>query len=279
MRTSKLRSPTPALLVSIIALLVAMGGTGYAAVTLAKNSVGTSQLKNNAVTSEKIKNAAVTGTKLNLSGFTVPNALHANAADTAASATNAATATNATHAASADTATNAANASHATNADDATTATNAVNATNATNATNASELGGLLPSSFVQGGGTVFGAHAVLSSSGSGSGVSIPGLGELQATLVGGPAVAWQLTNGTNGTGEAVDQAVGYGTNFEDETVGPGSRWNSYFGGGTVSLSGPLTLTVQFAWGSGETAHEVTLTASEFASSSDYDVIIQGIAQ
>lgn len=49
------RRPSPTLVVSIIALLVAMGGTGYAAFSLPKNSVGTKQLKSHAVTGSKIK--------------------------------------------------------------------------------------------------------------------------------------------------------------------------------------------------------------------------------
>jgi hypothetical protein len=47
------------MVVAFIALLVSMGGTGYAAITLPKNSVGSEQLKKNAVTSKKIKNGAV----------------------------------------------------------------------------------------------------------------------------------------------------------------------------------------------------------------------------
>jgi len=38
-----------------LALAVALGGTGYAAVTLPKNSVGTAQLKRGAVVAEKVK--------------------------------------------------------------------------------------------------------------------------------------------------------------------------------------------------------------------------------
>jgi hypothetical protein len=45
--------------VSLIALFVALGGTGYAAVKLPRNSVGTTQLKSNAVTSGKVKNGAL----------------------------------------------------------------------------------------------------------------------------------------------------------------------------------------------------------------------------
>jgi hypothetical protein len=39
--------------------MVALGGTGYAAVALAPNSVGTAQLKNNAVNSLKVKNGSL----------------------------------------------------------------------------------------------------------------------------------------------------------------------------------------------------------------------------
>ncbi len=47
----------------MIALFVAMGGTGYAAFSVPKNSVGTKQLENGAVTTKKIKNGAVTGAR------------------------------------------------------------------------------------------------------------------------------------------------------------------------------------------------------------------------
>ena len=45
--------------VSLLALFVALGGTGYAAVVLPSNSVGTSQLKKNAVTSGKVKDGSL----------------------------------------------------------------------------------------------------------------------------------------------------------------------------------------------------------------------------
>jgi hypothetical protein len=104
MRTFRLRKPSPALVISLLALSVALGGTAYAGITISKNSVGTNQLKNGAVTTNKLKNGAVTtkkikngsvtASKINTTGLTVPNALHANQADTAATA---ATATNATN--------------------------------------------------------------------------------------------------------------------------------------------------------------------------------------
>jgi hypothetical protein len=104
-------SPGPA--IGLVALVVALGGTSYAAFGLPKNSVGTKQLKNYAVTSAKIRNGAVTAAKINTSGLTVPNS------------------TNATH------------------ATDATNATNASNAANAATANNADELGGHPPSAYL----------------------------------------------------------------------------------------------------------------------------------
>jgi hypothetical protein len=100
--------------VAWLALFVALGGTGYAAFSLPKNSVGSKQLKNNAVTTGKLKNGAVTAGKINASGLTVPNALHANSAITASTATNATNATNATTATDATNATTAATAATAT---------------------------------------------------------------------------------------------------------------------------------------------------------------------
>jgi hypothetical protein len=47
-RTNK-RRPSPGTAISLIALFVALGGTGYAAVTLPRNSVGSAQLKTGAV--------------------------------------------------------------------------------------------------------------------------------------------------------------------------------------------------------------------------------------
>ena len=49
------RRPSPALVISCIALVFALAGTGYATVLqVPRNSVGTAQLKNSAVTSAKV---------------------------------------------------------------------------------------------------------------------------------------------------------------------------------------------------------------------------------
>ena len=55
------RLPSPALIVACIALVVALGGVGYAAGVLPANSVGSKQLKRNAVSGKKIAKNAVTG--------------------------------------------------------------------------------------------------------------------------------------------------------------------------------------------------------------------------
>src|SRR5438045_9392840 len=47
--------PSAALVVATIALTVALAGSGYAAFSLPKNSVGTKQLKNAAVTAHKVR--------------------------------------------------------------------------------------------------------------------------------------------------------------------------------------------------------------------------------
>jgi hypothetical protein len=61
---------TYANVVASLALFVALAGTGYAAVKLPKNSVGTTQIKSAAVTATKIKDGAVTGAKLAPAGVT-----------------------------------------------------------------------------------------------------------------------------------------------------------------------------------------------------------------
>jgi hypothetical protein len=50
--------------VAFVALMVALGGSSYAATKLAANSVGSRELKRNAVTSRDIKNSAVTSAKI-----------------------------------------------------------------------------------------------------------------------------------------------------------------------------------------------------------------------
>jgi len=121
MKNRKLGRPSPAMVVALVALFAALGGSAYAASTIGtkqiKNgAITASKLKKEAVTAAKIKNGAISGAKLNLSQLgTVPSANHASAADTAGKANEATKAGEATkaleaeHAKTADTANLAAN--------------------------------------------------------------------------------------------------------------------------------------------------------------------------
>ena len=91
------RKPSPAAVIACLALFVALGGTGYAAV-----KINGKNLKNGSVTGSKLKRNTLTGRQINESKLgIVPKA---NLATTAT------TATTATHALSADTTPAAANA-------------------------------------------------------------------------------------------------------------------------------------------------------------------------
>jgi hypothetical protein len=56
--------PSPALVVACVALFVALGGTGYAALQLPKNSVGPKQIQKGAVNRSDMANNAITGAKV-----------------------------------------------------------------------------------------------------------------------------------------------------------------------------------------------------------------------
>jgi hypothetical protein len=122
-------------IVATLALVLALGGaSAFAATQLAKNSVGTKQLKKNAVTGEKVRNGSLSA---------------ADIGGSVASAEKAATAGRATFAESAD------HAATAQVADGATTAGRAELAKlaeGALHASNADTLGGSPPSAFQPGG-------------------------------------------------------------------------------------------------------------------------------
>lgn len=74
--------------VATLALFLALGGVGYAATKLPKNSVGTKQIKKNAVTGAKVKKHTLTGKNINLAKLgTVPSASAASTATTASGLT------------------------------------------------------------------------------------------------------------------------------------------------------------------------------------------------
>jgi len=64
MRQRLLSRPSPALIVSIIALVVALAGTGYAASSLPRNSVGPGQIERGAVHNSDLASRAVTSSKV-----------------------------------------------------------------------------------------------------------------------------------------------------------------------------------------------------------------------
>jgi hypothetical protein len=55
----RLRLPSPSLVLAGLALLVALGGTGYAAIVLPMNSVGMIQLRAGSVTSPKVRDGSL----------------------------------------------------------------------------------------------------------------------------------------------------------------------------------------------------------------------------
>ena len=60
-----MRRPSPAMIVASLALLVALSGTGVAAVSVVgRNSVGTLQLRDDAVSRPKIRNNAINSAKV-----------------------------------------------------------------------------------------------------------------------------------------------------------------------------------------------------------------------
>jgi hypothetical protein len=110
------RRPSPAMIVALLALFVALGGSSYAAVKIGardiqRGAVGTRAIANNSIRSADIHDATVSGADVkddSLTNADIDNTnLSAKSAETAARATTATTAT------SASTASNAANADNA----------------------------------------------------------------------------------------------------------------------------------------------------------------------
>lgn len=124
MKRSRRYIPSPAMLVALLALCVALGGAAYAGVKLPNNSVRSATIKNGAVKTADLASSAVTNAKVannaidsakvkdgSLTDADISGIAAAKVTGKVASATAADTATNATNA------TNAANAANAANAD------------------------------------------------------------------------------------------------------------------------------------------------------------------
>jgi hypothetical protein len=137
------RRPSPALAVALVALFVALGGTGYAAVTVTgkdirDNTIASADLRDNGVLGRDVRADALTGADINESTLgRVPAAGSADRAASAATATTAGRALSADRATSAETATSAGRAASADTARTAETAAEAGKAKTADRATNA----------------------------------------------------------------------------------------------------------------------------------------------
>src|SRR6478672_1007122 len=129
MRSVRIQRPSPAMIVAILALVVALGGTAFAGpvAKVARLISGDKTIKKGSLSGNRLRKHTITATQLNMAKLgTVPSATRAKSADSATHATgadssgHATTADNATHATSADAAT------HATGADSATIASSLV---------------------------------------------------------------------------------------------------------------------------------------------------------
>ena len=220
-----------AVLISGLALVVALGGTGYAAA-----KIGGNQIKKNAITSPKVKNDSLTGADVAEASLSpVPRA------------------TDATHAGSADQATHATNADTAGTAGTADNATNADHADTATNATNAAAVNGIVvskvdyrsptPSFFTiySGGGLtlrasceVLGADLVLQALTSKTGASIYATWrDLEGTTTG----ANDQESGGFQPNTTFDLLAGAGTGNED----PAMVWFTYDATDGTAITGQLS--------------------------------------
>jgi hypothetical protein len=128
--------PSPATIIALLAMFIAMGGTGYAVTKLPKRSVGSLQLKKGAVRKENIANGAVTASKLSKGLIAAAPTGSAGPASAPVSPSD-----SVGYADKAGWADNAGKADRATLADKATTATTAGSATTATSATTAGTAG------------------------------------------------------------------------------------------------------------------------------------------
>ena len=133
--------PSPAMIVAMLALFVAMGGTGYAVSKLPKGSVGPAQIRKSAVRSQHIKTGSITAAKLAKSTLSALRGGTGAPAGTQGPVTSSGAPDSVAYADRAGVAEKALLADKALAADKAALADNATNATNATNAGHASTAG------------------------------------------------------------------------------------------------------------------------------------------
>ncbi|MDQ8046680.1 MAG: hypothetical protein AAGC46_00530, partial [Solirubrobacteraceae bacterium] len=95
-------APSPTTVVAFLALFLALSGTVYAGVKVAKNSVGSGEIKNKSVKGGDLADDTITGEQVDESTLgVVPRAATAGSATAATSAATAGTARNADRATSA----------------------------------------------------------------------------------------------------------------------------------------------------------------------------------
>jgi hypothetical protein len=90
-KKQRIGRPSPAMVVAVIALIVALTGSAYAAFKVPRNSVGTRQLQAKSVTNGKLAEGSVTGSKIAEGSITGQN-INFSALGTVPQAANAATA-------------------------------------------------------------------------------------------------------------------------------------------------------------------------------------------
>jgi hypothetical protein len=159
MRTVLQRRPSASMVISLLALVVAMSGTAVAATSLVN---GDKLIRRGTLSGNRLRKHTLTGTQINLKKLgTVPSAQSANTAGSAGYA------------------------SHAGSADTATSATNATHAASASSADNAASLGGRPASSFLTTGSRVGtnGIARVGDASGPGAEVTLFSQGPFTVTM------------------------------------------------------------------------------------------------
>jgi len=214
----RFRLPSPALVLSMLALALALGGTAFAAGAASTGTRHGDARQDKKLILKLAKSLTVKHARTAGSARTAKNAV--NAVD-AVNAVNAVNAGDASHATSADSATNATNA---TNATSATHATSADSATNATNADNADTVGGYAPN----------GLTRVAYAQGSTTISDTDGAAVLETVSLTAPSAGFVLVQATadiEGAGSGV-------TAFETAVVDPATATQSYWDDGPIVASG-----------------------------------------
>lgn len=141
--------PSPAMIVAMAALFVAMGGTGYAVSKLPKGSVGSAQIRKNAVRSQHIKSGSITAAKLSKGTLSALRGSTGAPAGSQGPVTSSGAPDSVAYADRAGVAEKALLADKALAADKAALADSAANAGHANVADNASALGGKSAAAFL----------------------------------------------------------------------------------------------------------------------------------